>query len=178
MDVTPEQLAEILIVAAANGTGSFAQSNLQDMDNEMVVQISAHIFKHIMTLSQCLGYSEDDDDEDESITVNNEELFSTVNMILLMIGFTMHHEQIDRQDLNKIVHYAKITNTELVRSKYHPIYLMSFMPEDSAPEVYKKLMFNSDYLPNIVLLFDPKPLSDKLYTIVIQKVNIHFRTRG
>ena len=171
MDVTPEQLAEILIISAANGT-AFAQSNLQDMDNEMIVQISAHIFKHIITLNRQSGSNDGSNDG------SNEDIFNSVRMILLMIGFTLHHEQISRGDLNKIIHYARITNTEMTQSPFHPIYLMSLMPENTAPEVYKKLMYNSDYLPNIILLYDNDPRSDKLYTMVIQKVNIHLCQRA
>jgi hypothetical protein len=196
MDVTPEQLAEILVMSAVTGNnGSFVQTNLQGMDNEMIVQISAHIFRHMAMLvnaniSDASEESNSSSDEYESSSSTSEEseqsqpdreasvidtvtIFNSTKMILLMIGFTVHHERVDRSSLNKIIHYATITDSGLTRSPFHPLHLLTLMPEASAPDVYRKLMSNVDYLPNIILLYDPDHTSAHVYTMVIQKVNIH-----
>ena len=158
MNINTEQLTEMIINSMDNGTSDIVV-DLENMDNELILQILANIFNHILTLSN----------------INNsiEEVLNIVQIVILKVGYDMHHKIIDRNTINKIIYYAKITNSQqnMLQSYFHPIYLMSLMPEDKVPSVYKKLMFNRNYLPNIVLLYDPKPESETLYTVVMQKIN-------
>ena len=160
MNINPEQLTEMIITSIDTGSSNIVV-DLEDMDNELILQILANIFKHILTLSN----------------VNNsiEDVLNIVQMVILKVGYSMHHKLIYRNTINKIIYYAKITNSRqnILQSYFHPIYLMGLMPENRVPSVYKKLMFNRDYLPNIVLLYDPKPESEILYTVAMQKINAH-----
>lgn len=136
------------------------QTQLDGMDNEMVVQTLFRLF----TQTCLIG---------ESLSMEISSICEGCNVVMAMIGYMMDYKNIDRR-INT-VYYSKLTPTgQLLRSPYHPLRLYEILSEngEDIPSSFQLLYQNQDYLPNIINIWDrgdPAMVS----IITFKKVNVH-----
>ena len=160
MEGSPEDLAYLITSLAVNpNERGHVDTTLEESDNELTVQILLSTFKHLMSVIP-------DDQRDMMITY--------LNIGLAQVGYMIRLEHIKRTELSTIVYYARITpEMEVLRSQFHPLHLMTHMPESGIPESFKLLFENSNYLPNIITAWDRGYL-DTVSLLTFQKVNVHY----
>lgn len=160
----PEMLVQYLMSNLSSGI-NIVHTNMDSMDNEMVVQTLFETFKIIISMPLF----------DIRTGILND-LLDSINMAMVSIGYRMHHKQIPRSELSDTIYYSRLTpDGQLLRSNYHPLYIRSFMNPGEIPETFENIYSNQAYLPNIVNVWD-RGHSESLMLISYQKVNLHFNT--
>jgi hypothetical protein len=154
MEGSPEDLARMIRNSPLQSVVQQVSTTLDSEDNEQVVQVLLSTFRHFITLGG--------------------DLCQTINLGLLPMGYMLHERQIPRDELSTIVYYSRITtDMVMLRSQFHPLHLMTLMPEDKIPESFKLLFTDSNYLPNIISVWD-KGNPDSVNLLTFQKVNVHY----
>lgn len=135
-----------------------ASAQLGAADNEIIVQMMLGAFTASMRMIN------------EDLT--NEDIMTTLNMAMILMGFRCHLEDIPRDKLDDVIYYARVTEDfSMLRSQYHPIKLMDYMTEEEIPESYSKLFHQRAYLPNIISVWDR---GDRYTLISFQEVRVHY----
>jgi hypothetical protein len=133
------------------------------MDNETVVQVLFSTFRAIAQSPEVAA---------RVTTLDG--MLDYVKTGMVYIGYTIHHSQIQRSELKDTIYYAKLDPTgQLLLNNYHPLHLRGFMAEEDVPDTFNLIFQNSDYLPNIIVIWDRNSSLDSLISIRFQKVNVH-----
>lgn len=165
--MNPETLQQIF--GTLSNQLQIFQTSLDDEDNEIIVQYLLTSLTNALNLMNL---------PDRSYTLN--EILDSVNISMGCMGYTMHHRQISRNELNNFIYYARITpDGQMLRNQYHPIRLREIMtelspPDNKIPDSFEKMFSDRDYLPNIMNVWD-RGHPDSIILLSYQKLNIHFQ---
>jgi hypothetical protein len=149
--VTPENMLQIIL-------NPEVRIDLNGHDNEMITQIIMSLVHQLIKTSVVSDY---------------EILFSNLERYSNTLGFKIDYSKIDRTQIKDYVYYSKMTRNGMYRSPYHPLYLMTLIPEDereNIPDSYTALLHDIEKLPEIVNIIDNN--TTEVYKLTFKSLSV------
>jgi hypothetical protein len=161
---TPDDIAKVLMSYYLNNNEHmFVHLVTADgNDNEYILEVLVQIYLGCYKLYKNKIYD-----------ITLEQFVNIVYKVILSVGYVINTDVLKTTELNEIIYFSKIVDTQALLNSYHPFRIRERIIELGypVPKLLNDLYTNEDLLGNLVVVHDLDQ-SDDILKLSFRKANI------